>query len=176
MAGVAPGELGPGLVAGDIGGEHRTSRGAERLSFGEDRRDQHGRRMAAQRGDVVIVERVPGGAVDPCGLGCWRPLAGEVQSRLAARRVERLAQQLRCGVMGTGDHRRDRVDKANACDIGRPLGQPLERDLRDKAAKILGQRHGGPPEFRSSHHYAPVLGQRLSPLTEASFRCRQRIF
>src|SRR6266850_2287609 len=30
---IPPGELGPGLVAGDIGGEHGTPRGAERLAF-----------------------------------------------------------------------------------------------------------------------------------------------
>jgi len=41
------------------------------------------------------------------------------------------------------------------------LGQPVERDLRDKAAEILGQRHDCPPELQSSPHYAPVLGQRL---------------
>jgi len=78
MAGVAPGELGPGLVAGDIGGEHVAAGGAERFALGQDRRDQHGRRMTAQRGHIVVVERMPGGAVDPRGFRCWALLAGEV--------------------------------------------------------------------------------------------------
>jgi hypothetical protein len=47
MAGVAPGELGPGLVAG----EHVAPRGAKRLALGEDRRNQNGARIAAQRND-----------------------------------------------------------------------------------------------------------------------------
>src|SRR5271166_4462718 len=95
VAGVAPGELGPGLVARDVGGEHGAPRGAVRLALGDDRWDEHGARMPPQRGDIVIVERVPGGAVDPRCLGCGGPLAGEVQARLAARRVPSLAQQLR---------------------------------------------------------------------------------
>jgi len=161
MAGVAPGELGPGLVAGDIGGEHGLPRSAERLAFGEDRRDQHGRGMAAQRGDIVIVERVPGGAVDPRRLGCGRPLAGEVQSRLAAHRAQRPAQQLGCRVMSAGDHRRDRVDKADSRDICGAFGQPLEGEIGNKTAEILGQRHDDPPLI----HFEPALcaGSRRAP-------------
>jgi len=64
--------------------------------------------------------------------------------------VQRLAQQLRRRIAGTGDHRRDAIDKAGARDIGRPLGQPCERDIGDEAAEILGQRHDRPPEFPSS--------------------------
>ena len=42
MAGVAARQLGPGLVAGDIGGEHLLATETQRLRLGQDRRHQHG--------------------------------------------------------------------------------------------------------------------------------------
>ncbi len=163
VAGIACGELGPGFVAGDIGREHVAARGAERLALGEDRRHHHGARMAAQRGDIVVIERMPGGAVDPCRLRRRRALAGEIQCRLAAGGRQRAAQQLGCRVLRPGDHRGDAIGKADARHLDRLGRQPLERKLRDKAAEILGQRH-----LRSSdscadrRHYDPVRGSRLS--------------
>jgi hypothetical protein len=47
-----------------------------------------------------------------------------------------LAQQLRRGVMGARGHRRDRVDKADACHIGRSLGH--RRQLQRIVASALG--------------------------------------
>src|SRR5881275_3277040 len=46
MAGVAARQLGPTLVAGDIGGEHLAAAEAEHLGLCDDRRHQHGRDMA----------------------------------------------------------------------------------------------------------------------------------
>jgi hypothetical protein len=68
MAGVPPGELAPHLVAGGVGPEHVTARGVEGLAFGQDRRDQHGARVPAER-DIVVIERVRSRSVDPRGPG-----------------------------------------------------------------------------------------------------------
>jgi hypothetical protein len=81
--------------------------------------------MAAHR-DIVVIERMRRGTVDPRRLGCRRGLAGEVQRRRARRRVERLFKQLRRVVARTGDHRRDRIDKARAGDLDRLWRQILE--------------------------------------------------
>ena len=74
MAGVAAGQRGPGLVAYDIGREHLAAAGVQRFGLGEDCRQQYGRDMAAAA-DIVLVECVPGGAVDPRRLGRGRALA-----------------------------------------------------------------------------------------------------
>ena len=144
VAGVAARQLGPALVAGDIGGEHLAPAEAQRLGFGEDRWHQHGRDMAAAA-DIVVVERVAGGAVDPGRFRRGGGLAGEIEARSPGRRLQPLAQQLRRRVVGTGDHRRDCVDKAGTGDLDRLRRQLLERQIRGKPAEFLRQCHGDPP-------------------------------
>jgi len=122
------------------------TRGADRLPFGEDRRDEHSARMAAQRRDIVIVERMPGGAVDPRRLGRLTPLAAEVQGGFAICGPQRLAQELRRRVTGARDHRRDAIDKPDPGDIDCLSGQPLEGDIRDETAEVLSQRHQFSPD------------------------------
>ncbi len=140
MAGVAARQLGPNLIAGDIGGEHLAAAKSQGFCLGQDRREQHRRDMAAAA-DIVVVERVAGGAVDPGRFGRGRPLAGKIEAGRAGHRRQPLAQQLRRRVVRAGDHRRDRVDDAGAGGLDRRGGQFFEAEAGDEPAEFLGQRH-----------------------------------
>src|SRR5689334_20401555 len=99
----------------------------------------------AAAADIIIVERVPGGAVDPRRFRRGRSLAGEIEAGRASRRREPLAQELRRIVIRAGDHRRDRVDDAGAGGLDYLRRQVLKAQIGDKPTEILGQWHGGSP-------------------------------
>ena len=56
-------KFGPDLVACDIGRQHLGAARSARLALREDRRHQHGARMAVER-NVVVVQNVRGNAID----------------------------------------------------------------------------------------------------------------
>jgi hypothetical protein len=56
-------------------------------------------------------------------------------ARVAVPRPQGLAQQLRRRIVRSGDHRGDSVDKPDPRDVDCLGGQPLERDIRDEAAR-----------------------------------------
>jgi hypothetical protein len=104
--------------------------------------------MTAQR-DVVVVQRMGGGAVDPGRVWGRAALGGEVQRRLPGAAVaQRLAQDLHRGLHAAGDHGADAVDEPGARDLQGRLRHLLELEIRDEAAKRLGEgerlcvRHG----------------------------------
>ena len=95
----------------------------------------------AAAADIIVIERVAGGAIDPGRLRRGAALAGKIEAGAARSRSKPLAQELRRRVVGAGNHRRNRIDKAGAGDLDRLLRQPLESQARDKAPEFLGQRH-----------------------------------
>jgi hypothetical protein len=96
----------------------------------------------AAAADIVVVERVPGGAVDPRRLGRGCAIAREIEAGRAWHGRQPSPQQLRSGIVRAGDHRRDRVDDTGAGDLDRLRRQALKRQAGDKPAEFLGQRHG----------------------------------
>ena len=96
VAGIAARQLGPGLVTGDIGREHLAPAEPQGLGFGEDRRHQHGRDVAAAA-DIVVIERMAGGAVDPRRFRRGGALAREIQAGRSPRRAGARPRRSSCG-------------------------------------------------------------------------------
>ena len=133
---VAADQLGPGLVAGDVGDQHVRVARAEDLGFRHDRKHEHGGRVAAQgQGDVVIVERMRRRPVVPSRLRSRALLATEVKGRRAVSRRQDVLEDLRAGFRAAGNHRADAVDEARAGDADRFVRYPVRRQIHDEPAK-----------------------------------------
>ena len=113
QAGIAAEQFGPGLVAGDIGHDHVGARGAERFGLGEDRRHQHRAGMAAQT-DIVVVERVRRGAVDPGRFGRGALFLAERERGRTGGGRKDLLHDAHAILATSGDHGADAVDEAEA--------------------------------------------------------------
>ena len=141
QAAVATEQLRPGFVAGDVGDDHVGARGVQGFGLGQDGGDQHGAGMAAQA-DVVVVERVGGGAVDPGGLGGGALLCAEGEGGGAVGGRQHLLHDAHAILAAAGDHGADAVDEAEARDADGVLRQAVRREVGDELAERLCQRHG----------------------------------
>ncbi len=107
---LATDQLRPGLVARDIGGHHVTARHVERLGFGQDGRNENRAGMAAQR-NIIEIERMGRGAVDPGRLRSVGLLLAEIQRGVAGTGIENLAQNAGRLLLTACDHDADTVDE-----------------------------------------------------------------
>ena len=139
--GVAAEQFSPGLIAGDVGGDHVGAGGAEMFGLGQDGGDQDGAGMAAQ-GDIVIVQRMGGGAVDPGGFRSRGLAVAEGQGGGTVAGCQRLGHDAHAVFVAAGDHGADGVDEAHARDAGGLLRQAVRREVGDELAKGFGQAHG----------------------------------
>ncbi len=127
---IPPEQLGPGLIPGDIGGDHVRARGAQMLRLRQDGRDQHRAGMAAQR-HVVIVQRMRRGAVDPGGLRGRGLARAERQCGRSVARCQRLASGcVRCLRRG----RRSWCRSYRQSPCGRPARLPPASRFGDRSA------------------------------------------
>ena len=126
LVGIAALQVGPHLVARDVGRRHLRAARLQRLALRQDGRHQHRARMAAQR-HIVVVERVRGRAVDPGRLRRRHALAHQVEAGVSRRRRQRLQQDPRRVLDAAGDHGADAVGKAgmdHAQRVGGNGGKP----------------------------------------------------
>jgi hypothetical protein len=113
---------------------------ASAFGFGQDRGHDDDARVAER--DVVVVEHVAGGAVDPRGGGRRHALGAEVQARLGrpAERGERVAQSLHRGLAAARDHHGNAVADAELGERNRCRRQLLETQLRGEFTQLLRER------------------------------------
>ena len=162
LLGIAALQVGPHLVARDIGRGELRAGGAQRLALGQDGRHQHGARVAAQS-HVVVVERVRGGAVDPGGLGGRHARAGQVEGGVARGRSQRLQQDARRVLDAARDQGADAVGKA-----GVHHGEGVGGDV--------GEAQGGHERAeRTGQAFGRGFGHGARLLWAAADRCRSRL-
>ena len=140
-------KLGPHFVAGHIGRQHFGAARSAGFALGEDRRNQHGARMAVER-HVVVVQHMRGNAVDQGrGLGAAPRARGNERSERRAAAVAQLAiDQRNLRIAAACDQNAEAVGDAGAGDVTAFRRNLAQAQFGDEAAKVLGERaHGRPP-------------------------------
>ncbi len=143
---VALDQMGPHLVARDIGGDGIAPARAQRLGLGEDGGNEDDAGMAGE-GDIVIVEGMAGDRVGERRLRGGRAFGAEIKARLAgpAACAKRFPHDARDRLVDAGEHHRDAIGDAGAHHVQRRLGQRLVAQFRDEATERPRDRggHGG---------------------------------
>ncbi len=128
-------QLRPDLVAGDERHHHVAAGRIQRFRLGEDRGDQHGAGVAAQ-GNVVVVQRMGGDAVDPGRIGGAGGLLAEIQRGRTRRGLQHLLQQPGRLLLPPGEHHADAVDETGPRDRGGLLGHAVGRQVGHELAEV----------------------------------------
>src|SRR6185312_14785187 len=92
------------------------------------------------QGDVIIVEGMRSGAVDPGGFRRGYAWAGKVEAGLAGGWRQHLVQEARRLLDAARDQRADAVGKAGLNDAERRRRNALEPDAGNETTERLGQR------------------------------------
>ena len=129
-------QLGPDFEAGDIGGQHLGAARSAGLALGQDRRHQHGARMAVER-HVVVIQNVSGDAVDQRrGFGRAPGAGGNERDERGAAGITKLAiDQSDLRVARAGDQDAETVGDAGAGDGGAFRRDLAQAEIGDEAAK-----------------------------------------
>ena len=133
-------KFGPDLVACDIGRQHLGAARSARLALREDRRHQHGARMAVER-NVVVVQNVRSNAIDQRRGFDRAPAARwNERSECAAASVTQFAIDERDrGVTRASDQNAEAIGNAAPRDTAAFGGNLAQAEIGDEAAKIDGE-------------------------------------
>jgi hypothetical protein len=157
--GLARQQLRPDFVTYQIGAQRVRARGAQIFALGQHRWNQYSARMAAER-DVVVVERVGGGGVDQCRIGCGRTIRAEQYARFACSRTPRrheLAHDAHHRFVPARNHGGDSVGESGAHD----------------ARCFLGNRRANADEMRDRIGQAAHVSASFSGIAVSHWHCRR---
>ena len=157
---VAANELGPGFVAGHVGGDHRLAVSPDFVGFRQDGGDQHRARVAQQRG-VVIVERMRGDAVEQGEIGGRRLHAVQRPVRAIAADVSEPARGDVADWLGPARHHdSDTIGEAQADGLDAIGRQRLETQPGNELTDLSREAHQALLESGQLYHGAAVALRR----------------